>query len=483
VTDNRSPRPVPSRRGSAFFLSGAVCAVAFCIGAVDVAPLSAAHAAAKSALNSRRAKTDLANKEPFGKIPEGPLQIVISIEQQKLYLYSDGTLVAKTAVATGVRGHPTPLGIFSIIEKDRYHRSNIYSNAPMPYMQRITWSGVALHEGTSLGHRASHGCIRMSRNFAVRLWALTKLGARVVIAGPELRPDEISDSHLFVHKEKPVAAPVALRTQSEPAKSTGGRKTAAVVKAADASGDAHLSATLQAAAGSVIAGNSTAATATVRRPEPNPARLAAGTADGAPDRLPEQPSTLPSKSARPRPITIFVSRKTKRLYVRRGFAPLFDTPVTIKNLKQPLGTHLFTALEYLADGSSFRWNLVSLPVPRSRGADRPATKNKLGRELRDVESPAAPAPSDAKEAIARIEIPQPAVERISRLIVPGSSLIISDQGLGSETGEETDFIVAFTPPPARHCHHCQHHTGPQSEWADYREPSFIVVWPYYWLYR
>src|SRR5262249_10422108 len=106
------------------------------------------------------------DKEPFGQIQKGPLQIFISINQQKLHLYSDGAHVADTSIATGVPSLPTPLGVFSVIEKQVFHRSNIYNDAPMPYMQRITWSGVAMHEGESIGHRASHGCIRMPHDFA-----------------------------------------------------------------------------------------------------------------------------------------------------------------------------------------------------------------------------------------------------------------------------------------------------------------------------
>src|SRR5271168_2034980 len=140
-------------------------------------------------------------KEPFGQIPKGPVQIIISIDQQKLHLYSDGAEVAETLIATGVPAHPTPVGVFSVIEKSILHHSNIYSGAPMPYMQRITWSGVALHEGVNLGHPASHGCIRMPHDFASRLWVLTRLGARVIIARPELRPTEFADPHLFVHRE------------------------------------------------------------------------------------------------------------------------------------------------------------------------------------------------------------------------------------------------------------------------------------------
>jgi len=97
---------------------------------------------------------------------------------QRVTLYDDGVRVAQGPVATGMRGYATPTGVFSVIQKDRYHRSNLYSNAPMPYMQRITWSGVALHEGPLPGHPASHGCIRLSHDFASRLWLITKLGVR-----------------------------------------------------------------------------------------------------------------------------------------------------------------------------------------------------------------------------------------------------------------------------------------------------------------
>ena len=121
-------------------------------------------------------------------LPKGPMQIVISINQQKLHLYANGKEVADTLVATGVPTLPTPTGIFSVIGKEKFHRSNIYSGAPMPFMQRITWSGVALHEGENIGHPASHGCIRMPREFAMKLFSVTKVGVRVIIARNELKP-------------------------------------------------------------------------------------------------------------------------------------------------------------------------------------------------------------------------------------------------------------------------------------------------------
>ncbi|WP_370190769.1 L,D-transpeptidase family protein [Bradyrhizobium diazoefficiens] len=135
-------------------------------------------------------------------LPKGPLQIIISIADQRVSLFDNGALIARSSVSTGMEGHPTPLGVFSVISKQRWHRSNIYSAAPMPYMQRITWSGIALHAGVVPGHPASHGCIRLKNDFAVRLWHLTKRGTRVIIAHGDVQPVEITNPHLFQAKSR-----------------------------------------------------------------------------------------------------------------------------------------------------------------------------------------------------------------------------------------------------------------------------------------
>ena len=138
--------------------------------------------------------------EPKAKsqeVAKGPLQIIISIADQRISVYDDGTLIARSSVSTGVQGHPTPIGVFSIIGKELWHRSNIYSAAPMPYMQRITWSGIALHAGVLPGHPASHGCIRLANDFAIRLWRLTKRGTRVIIAHHDVHPVQIASPRLF----------------------------------------------------------------------------------------------------------------------------------------------------------------------------------------------------------------------------------------------------------------------------------------------
>jgi hypothetical protein len=144
---------------------------------------------------------EASQKEPAK--PRGPLIIAISIQQQKLRIYDANGFFAETPISTGMTGHPTPMGVFSVIQKHKWHRSNIYSGAPMPYMQRITWSGVAMHAGVLPGYPASHGCIRMPTAFAIKMWNWTKMGARVVVTPGELKPASFSHPLLAAQKVMP----------------------------------------------------------------------------------------------------------------------------------------------------------------------------------------------------------------------------------------------------------------------------------------
>ena len=128
---------------------------------------SGEHAPFRHKQQYRHTKSEVAKAEPQDS-PKGPLQIFISIADQQLSLYDNGALIARSSVSTGVQGHPTPLGVFSVISKERWHRSNIYSGAPMPYMERITWSGISAACGCGAWHPASHGCIRLTNDFAIR---------------------------------------------------------------------------------------------------------------------------------------------------------------------------------------------------------------------------------------------------------------------------------------------------------------------------
>jgi L,D-transpeptidase catalytic domain len=132
------------------------------------------------------------NNGEFNWFPErslsGPLLIIVSIPDQKVHVYRNGIRVAASTCTTGKPGHRTPTGVFKILQKDKYHRSNIYSNAPMPNMQRLTWSGIALHAGNLPGYPASHGCVRLPMGFSELLFGITRKGMTVVLADNNSQP-------------------------------------------------------------------------------------------------------------------------------------------------------------------------------------------------------------------------------------------------------------------------------------------------------
>jgi len=361
-----------------------------------------------------------ANTDDVAAKAKGLLSVIISIDKQRLTLYSDGQPIAYSRVSTGVPGHPTPTGVFSVIQKDRWHHSNIYSNAPMYFMQRITWSGVAMHEGVVPNHPASHGCIRLPGAFARQMWGITKLGVRVIITHGEVTPVAISNERLFTLKREP-AEPKG-EAQAKLPEATGGTSNAFEL--------AQLSAARR---------NGQASNATVLdvskplAPALDAMAYALGTPreTTGPELKPVEPRPL-----KPGPISVFISRKEGKLFVRKGFEPLFDVPVTFEAPDRPLGTHVFTALALNDDNTTLRWNVVSMPGT----GPAPAKKSAKGKHVEPVVVPTQPS-SNATEALGRVTIPPDALERISELMSPGASLIISDKGLGPETGKGTDFIV------------------------------------------
>jgi L,D-transpeptidase catalytic domain len=379
--------------------------------------------------DNKDAKKEEERPENVAAKAKGVLSIFISLDRQKLTLYSDGQPIAHTRVSTGTPGHPTPTGVFSVIQKDRWHRSNLYGDAPMFYMQRLTWSGVAMHQGVVPNSPASHGCIRLPEAFARQLWGITKLGVRVVIARGELSPVAVSHARLFTYKQE------SLEARGEPT------SPADVVK------DAH---------GVVQLGTKRSGTASDVSKPADPALDAMAYAMGKAHEAPATSSDV-VKSAydpfdltnarrlrnvtnngvvevrplRPGPVSVFISRKEGKLFVRKGFEPLFSVPVTFEQPDKPLGTHVFTALALNEDNTTMRWNVVSMP--RTPGGMKQSEKGKPAQWI-------GPS-SSATEALERVTIPLEAIDRISELMSPGASLLISDQGLGPETGQGTDFIV------------------------------------------
>jgi lipoprotein-anchoring transpeptidase ErfK/SrfK len=399
----------------------------------------------------------------LGAVPKGPLQIVVSIADQHVTLYGNGVRVTQSPISTGVPGRPTPTGVFSIIQKDRFHHSNLYSNAPMPFMERITWSGVALHEGPLPGYPASHGCIRLTHDFAARLWQITRLGVRVIVARNDVAPADFAHPHLFEPKAKPPEPPVGGNDPDKHAEASApvGFAQATIASpgpASDRAAAAIVAKPIEGVAGDALRGTvkagaettgAVAAPAAADEPlapkpasedPPSPAPDAIDPAKATP--LPAPPRTrtrtieLPVKHTGT--VAVFISRKEKKLFVRQGFEPLFDAPVEIDHPEQPLGTHVFTALGFADGGAHMRWNVMTVASepPRQLLSAKIGPKAQPAARAGDVH-----VPQTAAQALDRIQIPQEALDRISEILSPGASLVISDQGLGPETGEGTDFIV------------------------------------------
>lgn len=124
--------------------------------------------------------------------PFGAVAVVVSIPEQLVHVYRNGVRIAVSTCSTGKPGHATPTGVFTVLQKDADHRSSTYNNAPMPNMNRLTWSGIALHAGNLPGYPASHGCIRLPLEFSARLFEITHIGTPVIIAGSNTDPWELT---------------------------------------------------------------------------------------------------------------------------------------------------------------------------------------------------------------------------------------------------------------------------------------------------
>jgi hypothetical protein len=121
-------------------------------------------------------------------VSSGPIVMVVSLTEQRAYVYRNGVLIGATTVSTGRPGHLTPTGVFTVLQKQKEHRSTIYDGAPMPYMQRLTWGGIALHAGGLPGYPESHGCVHLPSEFAKELFAISPAGMTVVIADAASEP-------------------------------------------------------------------------------------------------------------------------------------------------------------------------------------------------------------------------------------------------------------------------------------------------------
>ncbi len=458
--------------------------------------------------------------------PAWPLIAIVSIGDQRVTIWSADGQLARSSVSTGMSGHRTPTGVFSVIGKERYHESNLYSNAPMPFMQRITWSGVALHEGHLPGYPASHGCIRMPGDFAQKLFGLTRTGMRVIITDRDVHPVAFTHPAMptptllpqsqVASLVAPSRIPASFVLPASMASTTPGRmqlggpaeetdrllnpmergkieqslvRSALLEARADTEALLQIATTRSAEARAAVqtrrleeaavvalsAGRDKANAALV---EPSvadddrarvelahttldaallaasqrlaAARQQAGDADAAAfaaaaeaktaiaerDAL-EDAAKLAQRATEP--VSVFISRRERKLYVRQGNEPILEAEVEITDPQDPLGTHVFTAVAAADDGSALSWLAVTLPDGVQRDEVRSRPGRGVSTSIVDRTTPALPA--TAANALSRVKIADDIRQKISEKSWVGASLIISDYRLSDETGKYTDFIV------------------------------------------
>ncbi len=538
--------------------------------------------------------------------PTGPMFFVISLNRQHVSVYSGDGLYARSPVSTGRSGHPTPRGLFTIVGKERMHHSNLYSDAPMPFMQRITWSGIAMHEGVLPGYPASHGCIRLPHDFAKRMFGLTQGNERVIISRADIAPAPFAHPKLPAPALLPEPGPETISSISErilhnalatstgdgavekvaakaeeaaPAPDAGGQKLlnphdfATAMKARAAKKAEEAAASASHARFDVVAKAKDVRAAAIelrkaqvkldaekdrlesaerrlKRAESDEAAVKAAEAakadaeakvrdaealletaqkenaesdadkpdlrkakrelSDAKDRLESAERRLKraegdqefvkiaeaSKAEaeakvkdaealvdaaqkakaqrdgdmaaavkavrdvqgaqaaaadgvkfwnrRLAPVSVFISRKTQRLYVRQKYAKVFDVAVTIRDPQKPLGTHLFLAMPPAkgspTDAAKLRWLVLTVPEAASE-ADRSKRRHSRYYDEEDEDAPRIAPTTTAAAALDRIEVSPEAAGKISELLWTGATLIVSDSGVSSETDDDTDFVI------------------------------------------
>jgi uncharacterized protein YjbI with pentapeptide repeats/lipoprotein-anchoring transpeptidase ErfK/SrfK/peptidoglycan hydrolase-like protein with peptidoglycan-binding domain len=417
-----------------------------------------------------------------------PLTLVVSLNEQKIDVYRGTVRITSAKVSSGMPGHETRTGVFSILEKQRYHRSNLYSGAPMPWMQRLTRSGTAIHAGVVPGHPASHGCIRLPFSFAPKLFEMTAVGENVVVAGARLVPELIDHPKLFqpvvrqapqVAVKEPAAAP-----QSEGAPGAA-RAAPYVILASQSGGEIPLGAwrEQQAVSAAVEPGEPHA----LSLPEDVDASAhASAPALAVPDSVGDHAVVVTMSLA---PLRMLITRRTERhrligvqyLLSSMGFlAPQnFDgtfgkaTVAAIKAFRRAHDLPETTALSdglidavYKAAGKEEppQWHLF-VRQNFSRLFDVPVTVRDPGRPLgTHIFTATRFVPGDANvewteidleggdgaRALDRIGIPGDARRRIAARLTPGSALIIGDASIDSAILPEGDDFLVWTEetPPA-----------------------------------
>lgn len=396
-----------------------------------------------------------------------PILAIVSTKTQQVTLYDADGWILRAPVSTGVKGRETPAGVFAVLEKNEEHHSNLYDDASMPHMQRLTWNGIALHGGPLPGYAASHGCVRLPYGFAKTLFGKTRIGMRVIVAPNDATPVEFSHPALLVPDAGAIAAAPAraealAREAADAAKAADDTKKAAALAARDtaslkanlrkleglkAKADAELAKAGkslaaaktdqararaddladQAAAKAAEAGTKLETATAEAQPKLDAAAKAKDAAQAAVERKTATAKASLDAKLAVEPVSVYISRATGKLYVRRNthkpwadggvlFDSTIEAPVTIRDPERPIGTHVFTAMA--SKDAGLRWTAVTIDSG-----------------------------DDAKNALDRITIPKDVLDRIGPTALPRSSIVVSDEPLSRETNYRTEFVAVLSNQP------------------------------------
>jgi hypothetical protein len=396
---------------------------------------------------------------------------IVSLRDQRMTVYDVDGWILRATVSTRQKGRAIPAAIFGVLDKRTEQHSNLC----------LAWSGIALHSGRLRGYSASHACVRTPFASAARLFDATRLGMPMIVAPRDVAPVEIAHPILPSNSVSSTLAAARAAEAVDTANKAYQARLAAVTASREA---ARLMVPVRVAEVSrlraerqLVAAEATLAFAvspeakaqaedaktkaldrivelqaqwTAAKADVQPkldavasARAAAATAEA----MRIAAAQVAQEAARDlEPVSMFISRKTQRLYVRRAFQPIWESPVTILDADRPMGTLVFTAMERTGVDTGMRWSAVTLDDAHQRAAEveqQGRARRRVGQaiELTSVD------PDSAKTALDRIVIAPDALDRIDATVSPRSSLIISDEEMSAETGKDTEFVVVLSGEP------------------------------------
>lgn len=294
--------------------------------------------------------------------PAGPIVVIVSLDEQIAYVYRNGVVIGYSTASSGKSGHGTPTGVFAILQKDKDHHSSTYNNAPMPYTQRLTWDGVALHAGGLPGYPSSHGCVHLPTVFAEQLFQVSPMGMTVVVADGRASPVDVAH---------PAALSPVNAVTGEPA---------------------------------------------------SEARLSADEVSRW------QPEMSPEG-----PVTILMSTADRRAVVMRNGIEIGRTRLQVKDPQRPIGSHAFIVKEgpgsgasVLVDGAAARnWMVVGMQASTAMSGS--ALEAAVGENVR---------------------LPQQFAQELYPLLIPGTTLLITDAPVLERTTGPALTVLASGPPEA-----------------------------------